>query len=126
MAYLLTLSSWQRVAHAVLGSRVLLNLRKANDDRLNGTEKQNMSSIAFRRPKARGAAIATRSVVERFGDEVEDWLAPDPQLYPSMVSVRARDEIGTELGTVEEVHSQPGPPAGSEHSSSAPDLTMPP
>ena len=104
--YLLTFNSWQRVAHAVLGSHVLLNLRKANETRIDGTEKQKLSSIVFRRPKASrdGRTIigtTSRSLVERVGDDVEDWLAPDPQLYPSMVSpIPPQDGIEVELEAV--------------------------
>ena len=98
--YLLTLSSWERIVHAVLGSHILLNLRKVNDNRFTGIDRQDLGSIASRRPRAGNAAVGTRSIVEQFGDEVEEWLTPDPQLYPS-IAIPPRDEVESEVETVE-------------------------
>jgi len=72
--------SWQRVAYATLGSRALLHLRKANEVRYE-TESKRLSSIVFQAPTA--IESGSRSFADRIGDEIEGWLAPDPQLYPS-------------------------------------------
>jgi len=71
---------WQRVAHATLGSYTLLNIRKANETQYTN---ESLSTIIFRIPAAR-AESRSRSFVERAGNDIEEWLAPDPRLYPSV------------------------------------------
>jgi len=74
------LMCWQRVAHATFGSRALLHIRKANE---LGRTTETVSTIVFRRPTAR-IESQSRSIIERARNDMEEWLAPDPQLYPSM------------------------------------------
>lgn len=51
-----------------------------------------------------GICVATLS----FHDDVEDWVAPDPQLFPSMASpIPPQTEIGTEP-VLDEEYSWPG------------------
>ena len=87
------LISWQRVAHAILGSRILLHIRKANEIK---TTVENPSAIVFRRPSTR-VESQSRSFIERAGDEIEEWLAPDPQLYPSMRLVNPPATVVSEV-----------------------------
>jgi len=92
------LISWQRVTYAILGSHCLLNLRKANVSR-SITEKSNLSTVVFRGERSTGIGNPTRSFVERVGDEVEDWLAPDPRLYPSRAGSSSMRATGTKDGS---------------------------
>jgi len=90
----LALLYWQRVAYAVLGSRCMLNLRKAKESR-NITDESSLGPMVFRDKRSMGVGNPTRSFVERVGDDVENWLVPDPRLYHSRASISSIRATGT-------------------------------
>jgi len=90
------LMCWQRIAHATLGTHTLLHIRKANE---LGSTTETISTLVFCRPAAR-VESQSRSIVERARNDMEEWLAPDPQLYPS---VRRAIPLTSE----EEIEAQP-------------------
>jgi len=83
-SYAPVLLLWERIGHAIIGSRTLLDLRQASEipnNRTTGrTEMRILSTISFQRPQTRRST--TRSIVEGIVDDMEEWLAPDPELYP--------------------------------------------
>jgi hypothetical protein len=95
--------SWQRVAHATLGSRSLLNLRKhAATSACSSQVAITPINFALRSQVDNSA----RGFVERVSMDLEIWFSPDPALYPSAASLAGlstlvEPESGIELVAID-------------------------
>lgn len=47
---------------------------------------KKISAIIFHRPIIK-TEDASKHFVERVGDEIEEWLAPDPEMYPASTRI---------------------------------------
>jgi hypothetical protein len=107
-------SSLQRVAHSIFGSRTLLHLKKAADRLVeNAFESTHaLTTLAFRVPSSR-ARNSTQIIVEGMRDDIDSWFAPDPELYPAVVSTSSaratnpREDTDTGLRSMRSVHPSP-------------------
>ena len=126
LIYLIFVISWVRLSHSIFGSQILLHLRMANEgvvpsvpfERLHRfikeTSKAVFSSKSIKEPGFERAPKPSRT----FGD-IEEWLAPEPTLYPSYDGA-VRIVTSLESGSVESINTEE---MSSSNSSS--DLTLP-
>jgi hypothetical protein len=79
------MSSWIRLFHAILGSRVILQLRAANEDGIVPEIGRGRNSFAVLpklafRPVSRNTA-PPRSFAEIISEDIEEWLSPNPAAF---------------------------------------------